>query len=139
VSPKASVAVQPRQTADGSGSSVGVDIEISRVPKITKGDEIEVLVAVTEDRIESRVERGENAGRSLTHVDVVRSLKSLGTLGSFPSKTRRLYTELKIDDDWNEDRLRAVVFMQERKSRRMMGAARCRLESGTETAKAAPG
>lgn len=136
---KATVVVRPRSATGETGLSIGVDIEVSRVPKITKGDKIEVLAAVTEDRVESQVTGGENAGRHLIHVDVVRSLKSLGTLGSFPSKVKRLYTNLAVESGWNKDRLRAVVFLQERKSRRMMGAARCRLEFKTETAQAAPG
>ncbi len=41
---------------------------------------IDVLVALTEDDLSSVVRRGENGGRTLTHVAVVRTLESLGSL-----------------------------------------------------------
>jgi hypothetical protein len=79
------------------------------VPNPTKG---EVWVAVTEARRVSRVEHGENGGRTLQHVAVVRSLRKL-TSGE---------TRIQIEKNWSAD-LRVVAFVQDARSGRILQAA----------------
>jgi len=43
------------------------------------GGEAQIVAAVVEDRATTRVSRGENAGRTLVHVSVVRSMSTIGT------------------------------------------------------------
>jgi hypothetical protein len=68
----------------------------------------QVLVALVQDRAQSRVERGENAGRILSHAAVVRSLSVVGEgAGTFRGRA-----ELRAPEAAEADR--AVVFVQER-------------------------
>lgn len=74
---------------------------------------IDVFVAVVYDPEPSAVSRGENSGRRLTHVSVVKSLKRVGELSS-----RKPYdARLPITGE------RIVVFLQERGQGRVLGAA----------------
>jgi hypothetical protein len=80
----------------------------------------EVMLAVTEDNLVSKVHAGENDGRELHHAAVVRELRSLGRLrnGDFEADLH-----LKIQKSWKRQDLRAVVFVQEAQNGKMVGAA----------------
>lgn len=83
----------------------------------------DVYMAVTEDNLSSNVVRGENSGKLLRHAPVVRSF---GVIGKFePRKTNELHLSptLQFPKDWKRDNLRAVVFVQERGSRKITGAS----------------
>ena len=56
-----------------SGSETVLDVEAT-----WSGGEAEIVAAVAEDRATTRVSRGENAGRTLTHVCAVRSMVTVG-------------------------------------------------------------
>ena len=73
------------------------------------GIEAEVVVAAVEDRATTKVTRGENAGRTLTHVAIVRSMSVVGTgAGTFSGPT-------VIDPvEWRRAN-RVVAFVQERR------------------------
>ena len=86
----------------------------------------QVLVALADDSDQSSVRRGENAGRTLKHVAVVRTLTSLGTIddnGAF-SKDVTVST-----GDANVQNLRVVAFVQEGTSGRVLGAGSTRLSN----------
>jgi hypothetical protein len=90
--------------------------------EISEGDVVEVILAITESDLRSSVSRGENAGRKLSHTAVVRNLNALG---SFTSQGKDPFTAepiVRLEKGWRPDRLRAVVFVQERSSRRILGA-----------------
>lgn len=62
----------------GSAHSAGKDLAVSfSVAGITSL--VDVYVAITEDTVSSTVPRGENSGRTLTHVNVVNSLTKVAT------------------------------------------------------------
>ena len=82
----------------------------------------DVMLAVTEDGLRSNVRAGENAGRHLSHVAVVRSLRRVGAVdgqgayeGSVP---------LSLGKDRKRGGLSAVVFVQARGARGIIGADR---------------
>ena len=110
--------------ADGS---VGISVQIDKFPKPTDGEQANVLLAVTESGLASDVARGENSGRRLTHVGVVRSLKMLGGLPEAPGNTFKAETAVLIDKGWRRENLRAVVFAQERGTRRVLAAGSVKL------------
>lgn len=85
----------------------------------------EVLLVITENNLSTNVPRGENAGRTLRHAGVVRQLSLLGN--AQPSSTSVIRSELTLADGWKRKNLRAVVFVQERASRRVLGAASLKL------------
>src|SRR4051794_37180018 len=71
-----------RESAQRVKANVRLTIDGNRVQVKVSGDaakgECDVLVAVTEDDLQSDVRRGENAGRKLSHAAVVRRLVRLG-------------------------------------------------------------
>jgi hypothetical protein len=79
----------------------------------------EVWLAVTESGLQSRVSKGENAGRTLVHAPVVRALRKLGVAGS-----GAFHTEAPTETDlsWRPRALRVVVFVQDPTTRRILGA-----------------
>ncbi len=79
----------------------------------------QVLLAVVEDGLVSKVLRGENEGRTLPHAAVVRGLK---TIGRVEEKEWAGEATLPLDPSWKRDHLRAVVFVQERESGRVLAA-----------------
>jgi hypothetical protein len=80
----------------------------------------DVTLAVVEDGLVSKVERGENAGRTLHHSAVVRRIVDLGTAqgGSFSAKPR-----VALDRAWRPEALRLVAFVQERQTGHVLAAA----------------
>jgi len=102
---------------------ISLDVRADALPGVTPGDAIEVFLAITESKLHSDVRAGENAGRSLDHAAVVRQLELIGQafVRADPAFMRQL--ELKLAPEWKRENLRAVVFLQERKSRRVLGAS----------------
>lgn len=82
------------------------------------GKEADLILAITEDGLESKVARGENSGRFLSHTGVVRSLKKIG---SSAGKEVSVETVVSLDPAWKRDKLRAVAFLQ-RSSGLIIGA-----------------
>lgn len=114
--PKAAVTLQ-RQ--DGKDGQPALSVKVEKIPAVSAGDEAEVVLAVTESGLRSSVARGENAGRRLTHTAVVRQLTTLGTA----REGFQASPSLAPDKAWQRSNLRAVVLVQERRRRRILGAA----------------
>ena len=111
--PKAQVSVA--QTAPGQ-----LSVHVGHLPASAANDPAEVYLAVTEDGLSSSVGGGENAGRHLSHSAVVRELVPLGTVtgGVFAASP-----SVSLKSNWRRGHLHAVVFAQERTSRRIVGAS----------------
>lgn len=82
---------------------------------------------MAEDGLASSVAAGENAGRRLIHAGAVRRLVKIADIDR--SKSAGYSADLKapLDPAWRRENVRAVVFVQERGSRRVVGAAYCTL------------
>jgi hypothetical protein len=80
-----------------------------------------VYAAVADDHVASQVQRGENAGRSLTHIAVLRELVPLGALSSHEPFTAD--KNLAV----SPGALRVIVFVRDERSGRVLGAARQRV------------
>ena len=93
----------------------------------TSGD---VMLAITEDNLSTKVQAGENGGRELHHSAVVRQLRSLGRLrdGSFAASV-----SLKFQKDWKRDDLRVVVFVQNPSTENIEGAATFQLAANSNS------
>lgn len=103
-----------------SDSEICRDVEIRDLPAVTEGDSARVTYAVTESGLEVDVPSGENAGRELSHVAVVREMIDLGAITGDGVFTGRV--AIGIEPEWRRENLRLVVFVQERASRRILGA-----------------
>jgi hypothetical protein len=82
-----------------------------------------VYLAVTESDLSSNVQRGENSGRLLRHAPVVRSFGVIGKIDARGSNAGAITDTLKLPREWKRENLRAVVFVQERDSFKITGAA----------------
>lgn len=87
-----------------------------------KSRDADVVLAISEDQLDTDVERGENAGRHLDHLTVVRTLERLAdSLGDEPAA--EFSTTIELDPDWDARRLSATAFVQLHDGNRIVGAA----------------
>ena len=109
--------------ADGEvrDGSLQLKIKIAPVLGLPAGEKAEVLLAFTEDNLHTQVGGGENSGRRLTHVGVVRELKNLGAIPK--SAAWETVVTVPLKSNWKRADLQAVVFVQAQNSRRILGAA----------------
>lgn len=102
-----------------------VQLAVGDLPQMSPTDDLEVMLAVTETGLRSKPRSGENSGYALEHTGVVRTLVKAGRVEApgFAAKAK-----VTIDPVWNRHSLRLVVFVQEKKSRIVWGAAQVALE-----------
>ncbi len=102
------------------GKKLGV-----RIPDIPAHNPSIVYLAIAEDNLVSNVDSGENAGKKLEHIAVVRELRKLGHIK--PNDTAfSVETHLEIKENWVKDNLKIVVFVQENSSRKIYGMQQTR-------------
>ena len=102
-------------------------VAIEKLVGASPKDESQVILAITESGLHSAVKGGENSGEDLHHSAVVRELKVLGITGKNGQDPFSAEATVKRDPKWNAANLRAVAFVQERKSRHILGATEIRL------------
>ncbi len=121
---KAEVSITPGKLDSGRSQR----FTITAAKLASNGDVAEIWLAVTEDGLHSSVEHGENAGRVLNHVATLRSLRKIGVAEKNGAAAFSQDTLLKFDSRWNLENLRVSVFVQEKKSREIVGAASTRIK-----------
>jgi hypothetical protein len=90
-------------------------------------DTPEVWMAITETGLHSDVKRGENAGEDLHHAAVVRKLRKIGTANASGATSYSSDQSVKLDPGWKRENVRIVVFVQQRKSKQIVGAGSAHL------------
>jgi hypothetical protein len=123
--PKAAVSVF---ATPGNGGTVRVEVHMQIPTTVQRRGVADVVVAVTEDGLVSRVQRGENGGATLSHSAVVRALTTAGSVRA-NEDTASAVTVQHVASDWNAANLRIVGFVQERGSRRILGGGATSLKS----------
>src|SRR6266481_1961339 len=119
--PKASVSVTPAHSSDGKER---FSVHVGKLTDSRPDDTPEVWFAITETGLHSEVTRGENAGEHLYHAAIVRTLRKLGVVNAKDPETSFTgEASAAFDRGWKRDNLRAVVFVQEKNSRQIVGAA----------------
>src|SRR5262245_28360337 len=106
---------------DPPDGTIAVSTRITAPSEVRLPGETEVLLALTQDGLESQVRGGENGGRRLRHSAVVRSLQSIGDFREGAAGWSGS-SHLDLPEEGNGGPFRIVVFVQERKSRRIVGA-----------------
>ena len=120
--PKAAVVIQRANGAKPADAQLAtLHVQVASIPGWSAHDAADVVFAVTEDNLSSNVTRGENSGSQLNHRAVVREMRALGRVGANGSFDAQL--EEKLSQKWKLENLHAVVFLQARGSRRILGAA----------------
>jgi len=102
-------------------SAETVSFRVSKLPPGSR--ETDILLAVTENGLVTPVYGGENSGRELRHAAVVRSISSLGRLDPKRPGEYSAVAQLNLRPDWNRSNLKLVLFVQDRMTRHILGAA----------------
>lgn len=119
--PKAKVQLEFGKDRSGDAYKVPLSLTVGMLPEVAIGGHVDLVVAMTGDRVASNISRGENAGLQVVHRAVVRELRTVETLVSDgPVKAQ---WELHIAKEWKRENFRAVAFLQDRSTRRILGAA----------------
>lgn len=108
------------ETVEVEISVAGADQLIVQVKAPDSATGANVLLAITEDNLTTKVGSGENGGRTLHHAAVVRELRQIAQIhdGGF-----EVNVPIEVEKDWKRDDLRAVVFVQQGTSGKIQGAA----------------
>lgn len=106
-----------------TGGTRKFDVRVGKLAGAGWGDEAEVWLAVTESGLHSSVTRGENSGEELHHASVVRSLQKLGVADKRQEASFTGQPGVHANSSWKRENLRVVVFVQEKKSRHILGAS----------------
>jgi hypothetical protein len=89
----------------------------------------DVYVAVALNRAESHVARGENAGRTLAHTAVVRSIVKVRSIRQGQAFAQDI--QVKLDPGTDTHNLRLIAFVQEPGQGRVIGAAMHAVDAAT--------
>ncbi len=96
------------------GNQVSVHIEVPAADSGLKSGRGVLYLVLADDRAESHVARGENAGRSLAHVGVARVFKRVGTVDLGAATDRNVTLAIQPGAAANGSRL--VAFIQDSKT-----------------------
>lgn len=95
-----------------------VNVDAGPLPEGSK--KADLYVAVADNSAETQVGGGENSGRKLNHVAVVRSLRKCGSVSA---QGGQLQFTVPIDKGFDVEKQRLVVFLQEPDAGHVLGAA----------------
>jgi len=103
------------------------EVQIKSLNGISPNGATELWFAVTEKGLQTDVKAGENSGETLKHAAVVRSLRKIDTIREPAGYSRQFQTA--IEPGWKKENLAVVVFLTEKSSRKIIGAAAMPLNS----------
>jgi hypothetical protein len=106
-------------SARRDGKQVKAHIDVPAAANARKTSLV-LYVAIADNRAESHVARGENAGRALSHVAVARILKDAGTIDLRSASSRDVIVTLPAGAGANG--LRLVAFLEDPGSGHILGA-----------------
>jgi hypothetical protein len=105
---------------------LGVHVLVNLPSTVAIRERADIIIALTQDHLTNDVRRGENGGRRLAHSAVVRSLTALGSLEP-TVRTFETKATVPVAADWNLDDIRIIGLLQERGTRRVVGAGSARV------------
>src|SRR5436853_574463 len=98
-------------------------VTVGKLEGTAKHDAAEVWLAITETGLHSAVTRGENAGEELRHASVVRTMRKIGEAKGDSETSFAGDASVPLQKEWKRENLKAVLLVQGKKSRRILGAA----------------
>jgi hypothetical protein len=113
-----------RWDSDGTAT---LHVSTGQVPHVVSARPLDVLIAAADESDESHVEHGENEGRTLKHVAVLRSLTRVGAIdgsGEFSQEVK-----VKLHRGGKGGKLRIVAIVQEAPAGRVLGVGSVRLSN----------
>jgi hypothetical protein len=115
--PKAALAIAMR-------SDDVAHLQITGVPAGVRS--VDMFLAITETGLETIPRAGENNGHRLRHTGVVRTLTSIGHFDARKSAVYSADARVSLNPQWSRENLRLVWFVQDRSTRKIIGAATAR-------------
>lgn len=113
--PKVRIQINRSTIADTS-----VTLKITIPESLPAGANADLNAVLVQGNMESDVKRGENSGRKLHHTAVVRSLTRIGVV---EASKRTFDVSIPLPTGLRPRDVRAVVFLQEASTRRILGSA----------------
>jgi len=117
-----------KATVEISHRDERIKIKITDIPKHA---EATVYLAIAEDNLFTDVKRGENSGRKLEHVSVVRELKVICLIDD-KLNNFEIETDFSVQPEWKTENLKLIVFVQENDSRKIIGVNRIAFEKNAK-------
>lgn len=119
--PKAQVIISSEPSSKKDAERI--EVRVGGASNAVAQEPADVWLAVTESGLQTNVTAGENSGKDVHHASVVRSFHKLGTLDAKDASSFDVHQEVKFKSSWKKSNLRIVVFVQERKSLRVLGVS----------------
>jgi hypothetical protein len=94
--------------ADSNRLRIGAEVQVVNP---AASSQAELFLAIYENRLSRQVTAGENAGRTLRHNFVTRTL-----LGPFPVAQPEVTREIALAPDWKREDLGVAAFVQDRRN-----------------------
>ena len=117
-----------RGNVDAGGKGDKFLVSVGTIPNLSNGDTPEIWMAITETGLHSNVMGGENSGEDLHHAAVVRKMWKIGATKGSGATSFSSEERVKIDPGWKRENIRVVAFLQEKKSKKILGARIARLQ-----------
>jgi hypothetical protein len=111
----------PEKAAQKNPIALRAHIEADALDESDKFKPADIYVVVAWNSAESQVAGGENKGRHLNHVAVVRSITKIGSLKKGKSFAQDV--RLKLEPRTDPGRVRVIAFVQESGQGQILGAA----------------
>jgi hypothetical protein len=116
---KATLSIEPTVSADGK--TLTCKLVLKDLAADLRGA-ADLRLAVTEDDLASEVRRGENAGRTLRHIGVARTLVLVARLDLPHDRAYSGGTRIDVAAPWKKEHLNAVAFVQSRETHAILAA-----------------
>jgi len=104
-------------------NTISLHVTVDALPS-SAADSADIVIATADDSDESNVSRGENAGRTLKHVAVLRTLTRVGTIDRSNGFSGDVAVKIH---QGNSQNLRIVAIIQEARAGRVWGVGSARL------------
>jgi hypothetical protein len=125
--PRAAVSLERLTAATTSPRQASWRVAIDASALTQRPPATHLFVAITEDGLASSVARGENAGRTLRHVAVVRSLRTLGRVWLDQAGRATQDFTIELETSWQPERLQVVAWVADGPAGHVLGARRAAL------------
>jgi hypothetical protein len=104
---------------------LALHIDAAQLPASGSATSATVLLAIADESDESHVSGGENGGRTLKHIAVVRSLAQVGSV----NQSEKLSREIKVNIGNERQNMRLIAFVQEERTGRVWGIGSARFSN----------
>ena len=115
------------QGAAGNPGAEAFSVTVRKLADPSKNGNAEVWLAITESALHTAVKGGENVGHDLHHAAIVRSMKKIGEDKGSGDPSFSGTAIIPLRSEWKRENLKAVVFVQEKKTLKIIGAAQISL------------